>query len=82
MVHRRIARDDECAELMLDFVDAPALSPAPLPQAGEGRKQAGNKSQTGRPRQRVRAQRRTPCPSHRPEIGSARSAAEGVPPIT
>ncbi len=27
---------------MPDFVDAPALSPAPLPQAGEGRKQAGN----------------------------------------
>ncbi|SOY76016.1 conserved hypothetical protein [Cupriavidus phytorum] len=27
-----------------DFVDAPALSPAPLPQAGEGRKQADKKS--------------------------------------
>ncbi|MCY1530730.1 hypothetical protein D9M68_659320 [compost metagenome] len=30
----------------------------------------------------VRAQRCTPCPSPRPTILSARSAAEGVPPIT
>ncbi|CAQ71396.1 hypothetical protein RALTA_B0780 [Cupriavidus taiwanensis LMG 19424] len=30
----------------------------------------------------MRAQRRTPCQCARPEIGSARSAAEGVPPTT
>ncbi|CAQ71423.1 hypothetical protein RALTA_B0807 [Cupriavidus taiwanensis LMG 19424] len=30
----------------------------------------------------MRAQRRTPCQSSRPEIGRARSAAEGVPPTT
>ncbi|RDK12049.1 hypothetical protein DN412_00410 [Cupriavidus lacunae] len=33
-------------------------------------------------RRAVRAQRRTPCPSTRPAILSARSAAEGVPPMT
>ncbi|NOV24358.1 hypothetical protein E5S69_12660 [Cupriavidus necator] len=30
----------------------------------------------------MRAQRRTPCQSIRPEMVSARSAAEGVPPTT
>ncbi|RDK07622.1 hypothetical protein DN412_25195 [Cupriavidus lacunae] len=34
------------------------------------------------PDRAVRAQRRTPCPSPRPAILSARSAAEGVPPMT
>ncbi|CAQ71209.1 hypothetical protein RALTA_B0589 [Cupriavidus taiwanensis LMG 19424] len=30
-----------------DFVEAPALSPAPLPQAGEGRKPAGSENPLG-----------------------------------
>ncbi|SPA34743.1 hypothetical protein CBM2623_B30299 [Cupriavidus taiwanensis] len=34
---------------MVDFVDAPALTPAPLPYAGEGRKQAGRKTLLGSP---------------------------------
>ncbi|SPA42676.1 protein of unknown function [Cupriavidus taiwanensis] len=36
----------------IDFVEAPALTPAPLPQAGEGSKHAGQKSQRDRQRQR------------------------------
>ncbi|SOY65998.1 conserved hypothetical protein [Cupriavidus phytorum] len=32
-----------------DFVEAPALSPAPLPRAGEGSKQAGCENPLGSP---------------------------------
>jgi hypothetical protein len=66
----------------LHFVEAPALTPAPLPQAGEGRKQAVRQIRRVTGDSAVRAKRCTLCQGTQPAMLSARSAAEGVPPIT
>ncbi|SOZ28661.1 hypothetical protein CBM2623_B170493 [Cupriavidus taiwanensis] len=66
-----------CVVDAVDFVDAPALSPAPPPQAGEGRKQVGSETLPGSPA-RAKQPRRPSPPSGKTNVDNHESVIYNI----
>ncbi|SOY59501.1 hypothetical protein CBM2592_B10156 [Cupriavidus taiwanensis] len=66
-----------CVVDAVDFVDAPALSPAPPPQAGEGRKQVGSETLPGSPA-RAKQPRRPSPPSGKTNVDNHKSVIYNI----